>query len=201
MILPKALSNESNINKQVFSLLVINNFSRTQNGVQRIDAANSALSTVSEVLSNQLSNMLSSASNNLDVGVNFRPGSDLSPAEYELALNYYYKNRLVFYTNVGVTDKTAANTKGFIGDFAVEYKLIKDGRLRLKAFNQTSDNTYLSNYFSPYIQGVGLSYREEFDNLGELWRNITQGIGVKRLNYVEKQKAEEEEVEIPLEVN
>jgi hypothetical protein len=56
-----------------------------------------------------------------------------------------------------------------VGDFNAEVKVSKDGRFRFKVFNKTINNI-LSDYNSPYTQGIGILYRKEFENLGELFR-------------------------------
>ncbi len=192
-----ALNNESNVNKQVFALLLTQNFTATQNGVQKIDPTASTFNTLTELVSNQLSNMFSSASSDLDVGVNINFGTEFVPSEYTVGFTYY-KNRFTVSTDLGVREQLTSNTNNFIGDFSVKYRLTKDNRLNLNVFHQSTDNTYVSNYFSPYVQGVGLSYREEFDTLEELFNNVFRR--KKRDNYVEKE-TEDETDEIPFEVN
>jgi curved DNA-binding protein CbpA len=52
-----------------------------------------------------------------------------------------------------------------IGDVSVEYK-IKDN-FRVRAFNQSNNATVKQNS-GPFTQGIGISYREEFDHWNEL---------------------------------
>ena len=78
---------------------------------------------------------------------------------------------------LSISGNVGRNTKGvgeqqvsrLIGDFLVEYKITKDGRFILKAFNRTN-SLYDINNQAPYTQGVGVLYRKEFDNAGELWK-------------------------------
>ena len=55
-----------------------------------------------------------------------------------------------------------------IGDLDVEYMLTESGKYRLKAYNHTVDRYSLRA--APFIQGVGVVYKEEFNSWGELWR-------------------------------
>ena len=55
-----------------------------------------------------------------------------------------------------------------VGDVEVEYKIIPSGKVRVKAFNRSNDR--LIYEYSPYTQGIGLFFREEFDSLGELYK-------------------------------
>ena len=69
--------------------------------------------------------------------------------------------------NVGVaSDQTTSN---LVGDFNLEYLVSSDGRLRMRTFNRSNNNNLL-NYNSPYTQGLGIVYREQFDTLHELWQ-------------------------------
>lgn len=173
-------SQEENIqelNRQVFSLLVLNRFLPPP-GVDGV-AGNAGLekTATSELLSNQLSNWLSKISNEFDIGVNYRPGDEISPQEFELALSTQLLNdRLIIDSNFGIADRNNGstanqNTNNLIGDVVLEYKISKDGKLRIKAFNKSNQFSLLE-INSPYTQGVGISYKEEFDNLGEFFRSF-----------------------------
>jgi hypothetical protein len=41
----------------------------------------------------------------------------------------------------------------------------------MKAYNHANNNLIYET--SPYTQGVGLTYREDFNNFKELWRKLT----------------------------
>lgn len=169
--------NIQELNKQVFSLLVLNSFlppSGTESSYGRADVGST---TSSELLSNQLSNWLSKMSNDFDIGVNYRPGDELSNQELELALStQLFNDRLIIDGNFGLSDREnvsneAQNTNNLIGDISVEYKITKDGKLRVKAFNN-SNQFSLTETSSPYTQGLGVSYREEYDTNKEFWENL-----------------------------
>ncbi|MCW8897322.1 MAG: translocation/assembly module TamB domain-containing protein [Flavobacteriales bacterium] len=173
-------SHEENIqelNRQVFSLLVLNRFLPPP-GVDGV-AGNAGLekTATSELLSNQLSNWLSKISNEFDIGVNYRPGDEISPQEFEVALSTQLLNdRLIIDSNFGIADRQNGstvnqNTNNLIGDVVLEYKISKDGKLRIKAFNKSNQFSLLE-INSPYTQGVGLSYKEEFDSIGEFFRSF-----------------------------
>ncbi|MGB0882091.1 MAG: translocation/assembly module TamB domain-containing protein [Vicingaceae bacterium] len=173
-------SQEENIqelNRQVFSLLVLRSFLPPSGTESTYNRTGVGSTTSSELLSNQLSNWLSKMSNDFDIGVNYRPGDELSSEEYELALStQFFNDRLILDGNLGYSDKgnvsnEAQNTNNLIGDISVEYKITKDGKLRVKAFN-TSNQFSLIETNSPYTQGVGFSYREEYDTNKEFWQNF-----------------------------
>jgi len=169
--------NIQELNKQVFSLLVLNSFMPPAGSDPLYGRAGVGSTTSSELLSNQLSNMLSKISNDFDIGFNYRPGDELSNEEYELALStQFFNDRLILDGNLGYSDKAnvsneAQNTNNLIGDISVEYKITKDGKLRVKAFNNSSQFSLVETN-SAYTQGLGLSYKEEYDTSKEFWNNL-----------------------------
>jgi len=169
--------NIQELNKQVFSLLVLNSFLPPAGSDPLYGRTNVGSTTSSELLSNQLSNMLSKISNDFDIGVNYRPGDELSNQELELALStQLFNDRLILDGNFGLSDRDnvsneAQNTNNLIGDLSVEYKITKDGKLRVKAFNN-SNQFSLTETNSAYTQGVGMSYREDYDTNKEFWQSL-----------------------------
>ena len=174
------MATEEELSKQFLSLLVINSFLPNQNATNSPSTGNLGSAgvgvTTSEMLSNQLSNWLSQISNEFDVGVNYRPGDEMFTDEVELALSTQLLNdRVSINGNLDMggnqqSTTAAANssTSAIVGDFVVDVKLNKSGKLRVKAYNKANDNLLIED--SPYTQGVGLFYREEFNTIPELWR-------------------------------
>ena len=165
--------NKQEMNKQVFSLLILNRFAPVSGLNQQYEHANVGATSSSEFLSNQLSNWLSRLSDDVNIGVNYRPGDELSSDEYEVALStQFFNDRVILDGNVGYSSnnyqyENTQSTSGLIGEFSVEYKISKDGRFRLRGFNRSNNNSLLQ-INSPYTQGAGLFYREEFDSFSEL---------------------------------
>ncbi|MGE0561776.1 MAG: translocation/assembly module TamB domain-containing protein [Flavobacteriales bacterium] len=165
--------NIQELNKQVFSLLVLNQFI-PPNGGGTANYSNVGTTTSTEMLSNQMSNWLSQISTDFDIGLNYRPGDEISNRELELALStQLFNDRVVLDGNLGVSDNKGLsnnqNASNLVGDFSIEYKITEDGKLRVKGFNQ-SNQFSLQRRSSNYTQGVGLFYRKEFDRFGELFR-------------------------------
>jgi len=129
------------------------------------------------VLSNQLSNWLSQISKDFDIGLHYKPGDKISSEELEVALStQLFNDRITIDGNFGVIGNRvqSQNASNIVGDIDVNFVLTKDGRLRLKAFSHSNVNSwYNSNAFeniSPYTQGLGITYKQEFDNFGDLFR-------------------------------
>jgi hypothetical protein len=194
-VVRNAISTEEELTKQFLSLLVINNFSAvsTSSGGSSGTGAGMAGVTASELLSNQLSNWLSKISNDFDIGVNYRPGDEISSDQVEVALRtQIFDDRVTIHTNVGVSSQgtttgTDQQTSTIAGDFDVDVKLTDNGKFRLKAYNRYNhDQLYKT---SPYTQGVGFVYREDFDRFGELGRryvNFFKGSKKKKKNKEKK---------------
>lgn len=173
------INNEAEMNRQVFSLLVLNSFVtpyQLTNTGSGTTVGSAAGANTSELISNQLSNMLSKISNDFDVGVNYRPGDEISKDELEVALStQLFNDKLSIDGNVGRNTTNTQNANSIVGDVNVEYKLTDDGKFRVKAFNRANDNN-LSFSTGPYTQGVGVFYREEFNSVGELFTKYWNGV-------------------------
>jgi TamB, inner membrane protein subunit of TAM complex len=173
------LSDPDKLNKQVFALLVLNKFVSDdigQGGSFGQGAGTSAGTTMAEFISSQLSNVISSASDAVDLGINYRPGNSIAADEFEVAVGKaFFNNRVQVSTNVGITGTNTSNAQNgaqFIGDFAVDYLITDDGKLRAKAFSQSNDRNLNQLNQAQTTQGVGLAYNEEFNTLGEFFRKI-----------------------------
>lgn len=165
-------TNDMLMTQQFVSLLVLNNFSFT---LTNKSLGNSIGVSSFQVISNQLSNLLSQISKDFDIGVNYRPGDAISSQELELALRtQLFDERVTIDGNLGVIgDANTRRTSNVVGDINVEVKLSPDGRFRLRAFNR-SNNLELLNVSAPYTQGIGVFYREDFNTLGDLFRRKRQ---------------------------
>lgn len=164
-------TNEALMTQQMISLLVLGSFSYSSG-----DQAGLSSSSLN-VLSNQLSNWLSQISKDFDIGLNYKPGDKISNEELEVALStQLFNDRITIDGNFGVIGNRvqSQNASNIVGDIDVNFLITRDGRFRLKAFNHSNVNSwYNSNSFekiAPYTQGVGITYKQEFDNFGELFR-------------------------------
>ncbi len=177
------INTEAEMNRQVFSLLILNSFV-TPYAIAGNSGDPSARSVAgantSELLSSQLSNMLSKISNDFDVGVKYRPGDEISKNELEVALStQLFNDKLSIESNLGMNNNnqntSSQNTNNFVGDVNIDYKLTDDGKFRVKAFNRANDNQVISNG-SYYTRGVGVFYREEFNTVGELFKRYLSNL-------------------------
>ncbi|MDR0544916.1 MAG: translocation/assembly module TamB [Odoribacteraceae bacterium] len=163
------LDSPDEINKQVFALLIMNRF-YPKDAQEAIGDAGyqTGVATASEMLSRQFSRWLSRLTSNLDVGVAYRPGDQESNNEFEIALSTrVWNDRVSISVNGNVIEgnKNSGQTP-VTGDFDVDVKLNPPGTLKLKAYSHT--DTKITYNATETIQGIGVSYQENFDTLREL---------------------------------
>lgn len=179
-LIRKYINTDQDKTNQVFNLLVIGRFKSPNDPIYNNRASTSATSgfgaNASELLSSQLTNWISQISDDVNIGVNYRAKDGISKEQIEVALStQLFDDRVVLDGNFGVAGNNNAainpnqSANNIVGDFNAEYKIFKDGRLRLKGFNRTNTtvNILIPNS-SPYTQGFGIFYREEYNSLKEL---------------------------------
>jgi hypothetical protein len=168
-IVKNSINTDEELMKQFVSLLVMNNF-YSQQSFNEAGASSGIGVTTTELLSNQVSSWLSQISNDFDIGVNYRPGDQLTSEELQVALSTQILNdRLSISGNIDVggteTGTTSTtNTNSIVGDFDINFKITEN--VHVKAFNRLNEDLFFEG--SPYIQGVGLMYRDYFNDFREL---------------------------------
>ena len=173
--LASVISTEQERNRQAFALLVMGRFISPPNITQTGGSGVGLASNGSELISSQISNWLSQISDDFDLGFNYRPGDKISNEQIELALSTQLFNDRVSVTgNFGVARGSAntSQTTNYIGDVRVEYNITQDGKIRLMVYNESNDRRMTTTTQSPYTQGIGVIYQEEFDN----WKELAAGI-------------------------
>lgn len=169
-----ALSTEDKLQKQFLSLLLFNSFiPDEQSGI----ASNSTMlsSNVTEVMANQLNNILQKLDIPVDLGLTYQPnerGNDM----FDVAVStQMFNNRVVVNGSVGNRQNNSGSTKAdVVGDLDIEIKLDRPGAFRLNIFSHSADQytNYLDN---SQRNGVGITYQTEFNKLGQFFRNMFSG--------------------------
>ncbi len=179
---------QDEINKQLLYVLVLNQFYDPNAEMlnQTGTTTNAVGVTTTQMLSNQLSNWISQIVKDVDVGFKYKPGTEMSGQEIEVALStQIFNDRLLINGNLGISDKRF-NNENLVGDVEVQWKLNKKGTLRIKGFSRK--NTDLEAEYGPYTTGAGIFYTEEFDTFGELMRKIWDDITFKQARERHKAK-------------
>lgn len=165
---------EEEVNKQILSLIIMGKFYTPEYMRGQFETSNSNMigTTASELFSNQLSNWLSQISKNVDVGFKYRPGNAITDDELELALStQIFNDRIILNGNIGNNvNPESSNSSQIVGDVDVRVKITPNGKLQFKAYNHSNNDLIYET--APYTQGVGISFKEEYNTLGELLRKI-----------------------------
>lgn len=182
-------ANQNAMNEQVFGLLWAGSFlpSNVLQSDASIQLAEQGITnTMSEFVSSQASSVISSllsrwvgADIDLDVGYSTGSPFDLPDAqasdyrEWEVRLkNRLFDDRVILDAgaNYGTVDNPVGTGTYFVGDYALEYLLTKDGRLKIRSYFRNERTIE-----GPKNKlGIGLAWRREFDSFSE-WLGGLEG--------------------------
>lgn len=172
-------SRESDVNKQVFALLILRRFI-SENPLESqggSDVANTTRTSVSRLLSDQL-NRLSENVKGVQLSLDIKSYEDYSTGQaqgntqVQLGVSKSLLNdRLVVKLSGNVSvegeNTTQKDASDYIGDLALEYKLTSDGRFRITGF-RTSNYDMIDGELTE--TGVGLIYVKDYNTLKELFK-------------------------------
>lgn len=173
-------SRESDLNKQVFALLILRRFI-SENPLESqggSDIANTTRTSVSRLLSDQL-NRLSENVKGVQLSLDIKSYEDYSTGQaqgntqVQLGVSKSLLNdRLVVKLSGNVSvegeNTTQKDASDYIGDLALEYKLTSDGRFRITGF-RTSNYDMIDGELTE--TGVGLIYVKDYNTLKELFKS------------------------------
>lgn len=166
--------NEQELNRQVFGLLVMRSLLPTSNVVGGIDFQTGTVSSISELLSNQVSYYFSQIDDNLEVDIDLNGFDEEALNTLQLRLSYTALGGRLRFTRDGSFTNSAnqATTLNVIGDITVEYSLTADNKLRLKMFSRTNQNLLTSGVNSTFsngtTQGFSFLHTQSFNKFHEL---------------------------------
>jgi len=193
-IIANRLNTDQAINQQVFSLLAFGSFTPPS------DLLESSGDAINEwdFIAGQAAAFINRFTSNYDyeVSLSYQPANQGQEAgagtnsqeELEVGVSKnFFEDRLTVNSSVEVP--LNENNNSIAGDFEFIYKLTEDGRVRAKAFNRSVDNNFNLNIGQQqlYQQGLGLSFKLDFETYGELWRRALAGA----------KREEEPAVEVP----
>jgi len=171
--------NEQELNNQVLALLIAGQFFPADNAALTGLLGSTGANSLTEVLSNQLNNILSQLIDNVNLGISYRNRSNLintgtpgRQGDLAVAGNVsLFNNRLLIDGKLGNNTIQTSNSAALAGEIMLEYLLTSDGAVRMKAFNRLDDRI-LNNADSNYRYGVGMSITENYDTVPDLWMKI-----------------------------
>lgn len=188
-VVANALSSPETVDTQFAYLLLFNSF-MSENSASGMGASVSA-ATGFELLSNMVSNFISG--DGYGVILRYRPKSELTSDEIDFGLSQSLINdRLLVEVegNYVVDNKQAVNSgmSNFMGEAYITYLIDKGGALRLRVFTQTIDRFDENQGLQE--TGVGIYFKEDFENFPDLRRRVKERFTNKR-RQARKQAREE----------
>jgi len=183
-LLKGALGSDEEMSNQVIALLFGGFFIPTNNATTSATGYSAAGSNGLEFLSNQLSRMLSQISKDFDIGFNYRPGDLVTTEQVAMALStQLWGGEVIVNVNADFGGRPVnSTTSNIVGEGSVEFKITDNGKLRAKAFNRSNETYGNTNDISPYTQGVGVLYKENFNTFGELLRRYYKMLFTRKEN-------------------
>lgn len=185
------LNNQQSIATQFMYLLVSASFYSDSSTSSNIGASASA-ATGFELLSNQLSNWLSS--DDYNIVLRYRPKSELTSDEIDFGFSKsLVSDRLLVELegNYLIDNQMSANSNmsNFLGEAYITWLIDQNGNLKLKGFTQTIDRFDENQGLQE--TGVGIYYKEDFENWKDLKRRVRDRFMSKRRRA--QREAEERE--------
>ena len=158
-----AMNSDEKMMRQFVSLLTLGSFMPDdQSGISSINLSASA----SEILSNQLSNILTQLNAPFDIGIVYNTTAAGDNALDIAVSTQLFNNRLIINGAFG-NAKTYNNTD-FSNDIDIELKFDKQGRFRGKAFTHSADQ-FTNQIDNSQRSGLGFIYQEDFNSFSELF--------------------------------
>lgn len=176
--------------QQFISLVALGTFSNS--GSANIGAS-SGVATGLEMLTNQLTNWF--LTDDYRIILNYRAGSEMTGDEVDFGFSTnLINNRLLVEVegNYIIDNKQAVsnNVSNFMGEAHVTWLIDKSGNLRLKAFTQTIDRFDENQGLQE--TGIGISYKEDFNNFKDLKQRIRDRFTNKKRQKKRQARREEQ---------
>lgn len=168
--LARIASDEQELNRQVFSLMIFRMFAPMGEFTQ---TAGISYSSFSDLVSNQLSSWLSQFDENLEVSVDLAGLSTTDLNNFQLRFSYtMMEGRLRLTRDGGFTNvRNETSALSIAGDWSMEYILSKNGVFRVKMFHRINQNLIQAgqNGNNTTQQGASLLHTQSFNKLSELF--------------------------------
>ena len=164
-------SDEQELNRQVLSLIVLNRF-QDQGGLTI--GGNTTTQNVSQLLSNQLSQLVAQLDENLEVNFDLADLDENSFNTFRLRLSYtFLDGRLRVTREGGISNLVDVNS--IAGDWTAEYLLTPDGKYKVKVYSRSNydlGQQALSQTATNQTRGASISQTTSFNNLREFFQGV-----------------------------
>ncbi|WP_439129517.1 translocation/assembly module TamB domain-containing protein [Polaribacter sp.] len=190
---------EAELNKQVFSLLVLNRFypdsgSDGSSGGFATIARNNLNDAISGQLNAFSNKILGGSGIELDFGLNsftdYQGDAPTDRTQLDIAAQKkLFNDRLTVRVGSEV-DVQGGNTTDqkspLIGNVSLEYKITEDGRYRLKGFRENKFENVIDG--QTIVSGIALIFTQEFNEFSQLWNAILRSQKKKEQQKSTKKK-------------
>jgi hypothetical protein len=196
-------SDEQLLNQQVFSLIVFRQLApegATSFSQQNTDTQGS----IGELLSNQLSSLVSSVDENLQIDVDYASSADASVAalqNFNLRISYQFmEGRLRITRSGSLGGDENADANAVIGDWSIEYMISPDGSWRARMYQRQDLNSLGGNTEQNFTRGASIMHTESFNSFRDIFgflktKKTSQEIPVPRGESIIKEEKIMGEVE------
>ncbi|MFR9620878.1 MAG: translocation/assembly module TamB domain-containing protein [Rikenellaceae bacterium] len=187
------------ISRQFFYLMLANSFIPESSGIDSEFGVSTTAATGFELLTNQLSNWLSTS--NYNIIIRYRPESELTGDEVDIGFSRgLINNRLLLevegnYVANG-TEALSQSGSNLVGEAYLTWLIDQAGALQLRGFTQTIDRFDETQGLQE--TGVGVTYREDFEDFADLRAKVKARFAAspERLaRREERKRAKEREIE------
>jgi translocation and assembly module TamB len=174
---------EDELNRQVFSLLVLNRFypesgSDGSSGGFASIAKNNLNDAISGQLNTFSDKILGSYGIQLDFGLNsftdYQSNAPTDRTQLDIAAQKkLFNDRLVVRVGSEVDIQGSSQTEEkspLIGNVSLEYKITKDGKYRIRGFRKSEFENVIDG--QTIVSGIALIFTKEFNEFQQLWNSI-----------------------------
>lgn len=185
----KAKLDEQELERQVFSLIILRRFSPPD----AFSTSGSLSNSVSELLSNQLSYWLTQVDQNLEIDIDLGSLDQEAFNTFQLRLSYSFLNGRLRVTRDGTFNNQysgGSEVASMLGDWTVDYILTPDGKFKVKMYSRSNYNQINSSIGTQtaITTGVSLLHTQNFNQLKDL---ITSSRDKRRKEILEDPTNEE----------
>ena len=192
--------------KQVLSLLILGRFLQQnpfESSASESFVASQLRGSASAVLTDQLSNLTGKylSGLGLDLGVtnqaDYSSGSTKSRTDLNVAVKrQFLNNRLSVRLGTDIplsgtpgnnATQGSSSASNFAGDISIEYSILRDGRLRLRAFRQNAYEDIDGQFIKT---GAALVFQREYNNFQELFAKLPPAVKEERKKQRKEEKAD-----------
>jgi hypothetical protein len=162
------VNTDEKMTRQFLSLLVLRAFLAEQNFASQDLGSTTLMYNASELLSGQIGNLIAmfNLPIPLDVNVDYNANThNSSGAGFGIDVSAQLFDRVLLN---GSASNTTTSNRSFIGDIEMEVLLGKNQNTRFKVFSKSRD--YFSDDMESNRNGIGLSYRSQFDKFIDIFR-------------------------------